>query len=208
MNNLSKTIQIKAIAYLENGFSDIGSTRKKIVTPNDLKGLTINILNPLNESSFLALGTSPMRVAFANIVPALQKGLFDTTEVGIYSGFSAAAGFSRYIEIVKYVSLTQHSYSASVMFFNQDKFNSLSKKHQRILLESAMDVSEQNKSLVRRGRESALSELTQAGINIARPDRPGMRLLLEKLFENPPEGISKEILDAVKKACRWPPFCK
>ena len=120
LKNLSKIVRIKAIAYLENGFSDISSTRKKIETPYDLKDLAINILNHLNKPSFLALGTSPMTVGFANIVPALQKGLFDTTEVRIYSGFSAAAGFSRHIDIIKYVSLTQHSYSASVMFFNRD----------------------------------------------------------------------------------------
>lgn len=206
---LSETTRVKGLAFLEDGFLDIGSAKQPIKEPADFEEISINIIQPIGGFSFKALLAHPVRVAATEVIQALQKGIVNSTELMIYSGslrdfvkISAAI-----IPYLSYLSLTKHSYETNVMVINLDRFNNLRETGKRALLESAEEISKLNAAEVRKGREEILERLRSKGVIIVHPNRVAIRKTLNNVFENPPKGISKNLLIQIKNACRLPPFC-
>jgi len=207
LEELSEASKLKGIAYLEDGFSNIGSRTKAIKFSVDLKGLQIGVVQELSMPSFIALKARPIPLPFSEIYVALERGVVSTGEVMPYSGYSGDADFKALGKVIKYLSLTKHSYRTSIIVFNSEAFNKLSKQYQDMILKTAIRISHQNKSMVREGVELWFSKWIGAGSTIGQPDRVTIRKSLERLFREPPKEIDKELLGTIKNACRWPPFC-
>jgi len=208
LKEFSEVTKFKGLAFLENGFFDIGNTNQPIKNTIDLKGIKVRVFQPLNILSFATLGASPVSMGYSEALSAIQRGVVDTAEVMVYSGPMSDIDIKPYTEIIKYVSLTQHSYITSMMIFNLNRFNSIKARYKKILVQNAKYASNQNKILVREYKKQVIAKMKEAGVKIVIPNRLDIREALDKIFDNPPKEINKELLVLIKGACRWPPFCR
>lgn len=136
---LFKTIEPKGIvglAYFENGFRNITNNNKPIKTPDDVKGLKIRVpQSQLLVQTFEALGANPVPMAFGELYTAMETDAIDSQDhpmPALYSG--------KFYEVQKYLSLTNHAYTAVAVVMNKKKFDKLDPKMQQIILDSAKEA--------------------------------------------------------------------
>lgn len=97
----------RVIAIWENGFRQITNSRLPIKTPADLKGLKLRVpQGGWRVKMFQAYGANPSPLALSEVFTALQTGVMDAQENPLAQIYP-----SRFYEVQKYLSLTDHVYT-------------------------------------------------------------------------------------------------
>jgi len=105
----------------DNGFREITSSSKPIVTPADLKGFKIRVpVSPLWTSMFKALDASPASINFAEVYSALQTKIVDGEENPL-----AIISTAKLFEVQKYCSLTNHMWDGFWFLANRRAWEKL-----------------------------------------------------------------------------------
>ncbi len=100
-------VGIKGLAYWENGFRQITTTKKPVQQPGDMKGLKIRVMeNKIHQAAFRQVGADATPMAWGEVFTSLQQGLLDAQE----NPTPIVWAFKLY-EVQKYLSLTNHVYS-------------------------------------------------------------------------------------------------
>jgi tripartite ATP-independent transporter DctP family solute receptor len=124
----SEAIGMKIIMWWENGWRDL-TCNKEVKSLNDLKGMKIRTMeNDLQMAAWSALGANPTPMSFGEVYTALQQGTIDGQEnpVGIISSNS-------FMDIQKYLVMTNHVYTPIPVFINLDLYNSLTDAQKAVI---------------------------------------------------------------------------
>ena len=71
-------IGIKGLAFWENGFRHLTTSKKAVERPGDLKGLKIRVMeNRVHQAAFRQLGADATPMAWGEVFTSLQQGLLD-----------------------------------------------------------------------------------------------------------------------------------
>ncbi len=175
---LFKTLESKGLvglAFFENGFRNITNNRKPIVTPDDVKNLKIRVPQSyLLVNTFETLGANPVPMAFGELYTAMETGAIEAQDhpmPALYSG--------KFFEVQKYLSLTNHCYTAVAVVMNKKQFDNLSADEQKILLESAREAAKFQRDLNAQSEDEIL-QLMQAETGIQVNDNVNKDLFVEK----------------------------
>lgn len=128
-----ESMGLKGLAFWENGFRNFTNNKVAVKTPADVRGFKVRTMeNEVHIAAWTAFGANPTPMAFTELFTALQQGTVDAQEnpLGIIDA-------NKFVEVQKYVSLTQHVYTPYIVCMNLDKFNSLSEKQQNAILKAA-----------------------------------------------------------------------
>lgn len=124
--------KIKGLAYWENGFRNFTNNKREVRTPADLKGLKIRTMeNEIHMAAWKLLGANPTPMAFGELYTALQQGTVDGQENPFELIYA-----TKFYEVQKYVTKTQHIYSAYVPLINLDFYNNLPSEYQTIITDA------------------------------------------------------------------------
>ena len=108
----------------------IFTTKKPIKTLEDLRGLRIRSPGPLQTITLKEFGAAPISMPASDLYDALQRGMVD----GMLTDFAALKGF-RFVEVVKYCTLSNF-YSLPMGYaINLKTWNSLPPDIQKVLEE-------------------------------------------------------------------------
>ena len=113
---------LKGIGFWENGFRNLTNNKVAARVPADVKNMKIRTMeNDVHLAAWRAFGANPTPMAYTELFTALQQGTVDGQEnpLGLIDS-------SRFYEVQKFVSLTQHVYTPYVVCMNLDKYNSMS----------------------------------------------------------------------------------
>lgn len=159
-----ETHGMKSLGFPENGYRNMTNNRGPIREPKDVAGLQMRVNNSkaLNDM-FLALGAAPQQLPVAELYTALETGVVDSQDHPIAVTLSF-----KFYEVQKYLSMTQHAYSALAFFMNLDKFNSLPPEQQTIVLDTAKDAVAMQRELSTSQEEDRIAELEAAGMEVNR----------------------------------------
>jgi tripartite ATP-independent transporter DctP family solute receptor len=158
----------------ENGMRQITSSNKPIRNVADLPGFKIR--TPAGElwvDLFKSLGASPAPLNFSELYTALQTHVFDGQENPY-----AIIDVGRLYEVQKYLSVTNHMWSAYHFLGNQEAWNALPRD-----VQSVVDRNLTKYALLQRRdtalRNESLSEkLARRGMAINKADTSGFRTKL------------------------------
>ena len=115
---------------------DIQTTKKKLRTPDDIKGLKIRTIStPVELVTFRAWGANPTPVDWGQTYTALQQGVVEGMQSNIAPVWAA-----KFHEVVKYNIRLNYTASFGQVFISPKKFDSLSKKHQDAVLAAAQEA--------------------------------------------------------------------
>ena len=172
---------LKGLGFPENGYRNITNSRKPIKTPADVVGLKIRTNNSkaLNEM-FALLKANPQPLPISELYTALETGVVEAQEhpINITHSF-------RYDEVQKYLSLTEHSYSMLVIDMNLNKFNSLTPKQQKVILEVAKEATDYQRQLSIDKEAGILAELEERGMEINKDvDKVAFQKAVTKTWES------------------------
>jgi len=150
------------LAFWETGFRNFTNSRKPIVNVEDLKGLKLRVIpNPMFMESFAALGTNPVPMAFPELYGALESKAMDAQE----NPFSVVLT-SKFYEVQKYLSVTNHVYTANPVVISKKSWDKLSPEQQKMLREAAIEAGAYQRKLSREASATARKELVAVGMLI------------------------------------------
>ncbi len=153
---------LKMLGYPENGYRNMTNNRGPIRVPADVSGLNMRVNNSkaLNDM-FAALGANPTQLPVAELYTALETGVVDAQDhpIGIVLSF-------KFNEVQKYLSMTQHAYSALALAINDAKFNGLTADEQKVILDVAAEAVAMQRKLAQEKEASMIAELQAAGMEV------------------------------------------
>ena len=158
----------------ENGMRQITSSARPIRSAADLAGFKIR--TPAGElwvDLFRSLGASPGPLNFNEVYTALQTKVFDGQENPF-----AIVETARLFEVQKYLSVTNHMWSAYHLLGNQDAWTALPPGVQRVVERNLTTYALLQRGDTERLNAALADKLARQGMTIERPDTSSFRAKL------------------------------
>lgn len=150
------------LTFWETGFRNFTNSRKPIVNVDDLKGLKLRVIpNPMFVEAFSALGANPVPMAFPELYGALESRAMDAQENPF-----AVVLTSKFYEVQKFLSVTNHVYTANPVVISKRTWDRLSPADQKILQDAVVEAGNYQKQLSREAAGKARAELQAKGMQI------------------------------------------
>ncbi len=153
---------LKGLAYWENGWRSFTNNKRPINKPEDLKGLKIRSTpNPYHIQAFKLLGMNPSPMPIAELYTALETGTFDAQEHPINVTWS-----SKFYEVQKHLTVSNHVYSPLVVVMNKGKFDSLPANYQKVVVDAAREAGTYQRSLNAQNAGKVVADLKKSGMQV------------------------------------------
>ena len=153
---------LKGLAYMENGFRQVTSSKGAINTMADFTSLKLRTMQNNNHIEFFkAMGANPTPVPFSELYMALSQKIADAQENPI-----ANVTDKKLYEVQQYLSLTNHIYDAMPLVCNLDFFNSLPAEYQGIVQAGAIYGQEVSRFINAEREALILADLEKQGMII------------------------------------------
>ena len=153
---------LKGLAYWDTGWRELTNSRQPVHTPADVKGLKVRTNgSPAHNETWKLLGANPVPMPIGELYTALEMKTVDSQEQSLgllYSG--------KFYEVQKYLSLTNHAYSALLVAMNKAKFDALSPAHQKAVIEAAQEAGAYQRKLNNDNVAKILAEVKKAGLQV------------------------------------------
>jgi tripartite ATP-independent transporter DctP family solute receptor len=163
--NMLKNLEgqgVIGLLYFENGFRNVTNSKQPIQAPRDLAGMKIRTMeNPIHMDSFRAMGADPTPMAFGELFQALQQRTIDAQENPL-----AIVDTSKFYEVQKYLSITQHFYAPTPVLISKKYFESLPADIQQALKDCLKESQAYERQLLDDMNSKLLTELKTRGMEI------------------------------------------
>ena len=127
---------LRVLGFMEGGFRQITNNVRPIVVPSDLKGVKMRTpSSKLRIKIFDTYGANASPLPFDELYPALQTGVFDGQENPVIW-----AKATKFYEVQKYLSLTNHIYTVTYLLMSEDAFQKLAPETQAIFKEAGREA--------------------------------------------------------------------
>lgn len=150
------------LVYWENGFRNLTNSKRPITKAEDLSGVKLRVMqNPVYLESFNALGANAIPMAFSELFGALETKTVDGQENPFNTILS-----SKFYEVQKYVSVTNHVYSPWIVMVSKKYWDGLSQDEQKVLTDAARISREFERKDTRAEAARAVADLKSKGMEV------------------------------------------
>lgn len=117
-------------SWNENGWRNIGSRGKKVLTPADLVGMKVRSQeSDVHLAMWKTWGANPEYISTVETLPSLQTGVVDGFDQSVV--FGAGAGWTQQVD---YYTMTKHIYQPGIIIYSKRFWDSLPEDLQKIIL--------------------------------------------------------------------------
>lgn len=185
-------MNVKFLAWMENGFRHNTNSVREIHHPDDLEGIDHRTQESrVQVDTWEALGANATPMAWTEVYTALQQGVMDSQENPLPTIYDV-----NFYEVQDYLNLTQHVYSPAPLMMSLDLFNTFSEEDQEIILEAAaiaLDVQrEASQELEARYRD----QLVEEGMTLTEPDLEPFREAVQPVLDEWSSTVGQDLVDA------------
>ncbi len=150
------------LVYWENGFRNLTNSKRAINKLEDLEGIKLRVMqNNVFLNSFKTLGANAVPMAFSELFSALETNTVDGQENPFNTILS-----SKFYEVQKYVTVTNHVYSPWIVLVSKKWWDQLSKDEQKILSDAAILSRDFERKDTREEAAKAVADLKAKGMQI------------------------------------------
>lgn len=186
-------VSIVGGAFWENGFREMTNSKHPINSVADCAGLKLRCMeNQVHMDAFTALGMDPTPMAWSEVFTALQQGVIDGQENPIAVIYSNAV-----YEAQKYLAITNHVYSPSMILFSKTVFDGLDPAYQTALMEAAQEAADYERSCCEDSEAEQIAEMEAAGVEVTYPDVTEFQAAMTPVYEKYAEQFGQENIDAI-----------
>jgi tripartite ATP-independent transporter DctP family solute receptor len=183
----------KIVAVWENGFRQITNNAHPIKTPQDLKGIKLRVpKGKWRVKMFQAYGASPSAMGLSEVFVALQTGVMDGEENPLTQIYT-----SKFQEVQKYLSMTDHVYTPAYLVTSVRRWNALPADVRKGIEEAARETQPYVYKTGAQQDEELLGKLKQAGMQVNEADKAAFRAASKPIYDEfageTPNG--KEMID-------------
>jgi TRAP-type transport system periplasmic protein len=179
------------------GFRNMMVNKRPIVTPEDMKGLTIRVQeSPTYVAMMKAMGANPVPMAYVEVYLAMKQGTIDGMELPSFTFTS-----DKFQEVTKYYSLTRHSYPPIAWFMNLKKYQALPADIQKIVDESMRDACQAHRRLEVEKEKNDFAVMRKAGVQINDvKDIKAFQALMKPAYDYVEGQVGKEFMTRLRAA--------
>jgi TRAP-type transport system periplasmic protein len=150
------------LVYWENGFRNLTNTKRPVTKLEDLNGIKLRVMQSnVYLDSFKLLGANAVPLPFSELFSALETKTVDGQENPFNTILS-----SKFYEVQKYLSVTNHVYSPWIVLASKKWWDGLSKDEQKVLLDAAKVSRDFERKDTREEAGRALAELKTKGMQV------------------------------------------
>ncbi len=150
------------LVYWENGFRNLTNNKQPVNKLEDLNGIKLRVMqNNVFLESFKTLGANAIPLPFSELFTALETRTVDGQENPYNTILS-----SKFYEVQKYLTVTNHVYSPWIVTVSKKWWDGLSKDEQKILADAAKKSRDFERKDTRAEAGKALGELKAKGMQI------------------------------------------
>ena len=180
---------ITVVGKWTRSFREITNSKHPIKTPADLQGIVLRVPNnTLYVEFFTACGAVTTPMDFSKVYESLKKEYLDGQENPVDIPYS-----SKFYEVQKYISFTDHMADAWVVGINTKFFKKLSKKEQAAIERAGEEVQDWNVKMMEEQDKIALQMLLDNGMEANKISRTAQKEFIE---------ISKSCYEKFKRLIR------
>jgi TRAP-type transport system periplasmic protein len=180
------------LVYWENGFRNLTNNKRPVTKMEDLDGIKLRVMqNNIYLDSFKSLGANAIPLPFSELFSALETKTVDGQENPYNTILS-----SKFFEVQKYLSITNHVYSPWIVLVSKKWWDGLSAAEQKILMDAAKASRDFERKDTRAEGEKALTELKAKGMQInevSAPEAARMRERLAKINGEISANVGEEL---------------
>lgn len=185
------------VCFLENGMRQMTNNVRPITTPDDLQGVKIRVVGEVRIKAFEAFGASPTTMAIGEVYSALQQGALDGQE----NPYSSIISRSFY-DVQKYLSVSNHEYSTSVLMLNPTVWDNLSAEEQVIVEEAAKAAQKINYAANDEFKETAIGTCEAAGMQVNEVDSAAFAAVAEQVWKQYEESIGSDLISLAQESAK------
>ena len=166
---------LKGLVFFENGWRALTNNKRAVNSPEDAKGLKIRSTpSPYHIQAFQLLGMNPTPMAIAELYGALESRAVDAQEHPLPVFWS-----SKFYEVQKFLTLTNHAYSPTIAVMNKAKFDGMPAEYQKIMIDSARDAAAFQRDLNAKETLRIVEALKKHGLQVVEhPDLAPFRKIV------------------------------
>ncbi|WP_439114929.1 TRAP transporter substrate-binding protein [Hydrogenophaga sp.] len=190
------------LVYWENGFRNLTNNKRAVTKLEDMDGIKLRVMqNNVFIDSFKTLGANAVPLPFSELFTALETKTVDGQENPYNTILS-----SKFYEVQKYLTVTNHVYSPWIVLVSKKYWDGLSKDEQKVLLDAAKKSRDFERKDTRAEADKALADLKGKGMQINELSPAEANRMREKLgainasiSANVGEALWKEVQGAVSQ---------
>jgi len=150
------------LVYWENGFRNLTNSKRPITKMEDLSGIKLRVMqNNVFLDSFKTLGSNAVPMAFSELFSALETNTVDGQENPFNTILS-----SKFYEVQKYLTVTNHVYSPWIVLVSKKWWDGLSKDEQKVLADAAKVSRDFERKDTRDEAAKAMADLKGKGMQV------------------------------------------
>lgn len=191
------------LVYWENGFRNLTNNKHAVAKLEDLDGIKLRVMqNNVFIDSFKTLGANAVPLPFSELFTALETKTVDGQENPYNTILS-----SKFYEVQKYLTVTNHVYSPWIVTVSKKYWDQLSAAERKVLTDAAKVSRDFERKDTRAEADKALADLKAKGMQINQLSPAEANRMRDKLSavnagiaSNVGEDLWKETQAAVAKA--------
>ncbi|MFN3295738.1 TRAP transporter substrate-binding protein [Caldimonas sp.] len=165
------------LVYWENGFRNLTNNKQPVTKLEDLNGIKLRVMqNNVFLDSFKSLGANAIPLPFSELFTALETRAVDGQENPYNTILS-----SKFYEVQKYLTVTNHVYSPWIVLASKKWWDGLSQAERKVLLDAAVKSRDFERKDTREEAARALAELKAKGMQVNELSSAEANRMREKL---------------------------
>jgi len=185
------------LVYWENGFRNLTNSKKPVQSAEDFKGLKLRVMqNNVFLDTFQRLGANAVPLPFSELFTALETQTVDGQENPYNTILS-----SKFYEVQKYLSITNHVYSPWIVTASKKWWDGLSAGERDILMQAAKVSRDFERKDTRAEADKALAQLKADGMQVntvSADEVQQMRGIIAPVNEQIKKEVGPELWQAVQ----------
>ncbi|GLS13218.1 MULTISPECIES: TRAP transporter substrate-binding protein [Hydrogenophaga] len=191
------------LVYWENGFRNLTNNKRPVAKLEDLDGIKLRVMqNDVFLNSFKTLGANAVPLPFSELFTALETKTVDGQENPYNTIVS-----SKFYEVQKYLTVTNHVYSPWIVTVSKKWWDGLSAAEKKVLQDAAVKSRDFERQDTRAEGAKALADLKGKGMQVnelppaeAARMRDKLTAVNAGIAAQVGEGLWKEVQAAVAQA--------
>ena len=187
--------RVRGLVYYDAGSRSFYSTKKPVITPDDLAGMKIRSMNSQTAVAMIKeMGGSATPISFGELYTSLQQGVVDGAENNPPSFY-----LSKHFEVAKYYTIDEHTSIPDVVLIGTYIWNDLSDQERVWLQQAANDSVIFQRELWNRATQEALDAVKAAGVEVIRPDKTLFKQSVSRIYAEESHGLLSGIIDQIRQ---------
>ena len=193
-----------ALDFWDNGFKQMSSAKKALITPEDAAGQKFRIMSSkVLEEQFRVVDANPQMMPFSEVYSGLQQGVIDGQENTNSNIFT-----KKFYEVQKYMTLTNHGYLGYLVIMSKRFWNSLPEDLQAATKQAMADATAKEREyateldkaqfeeIEKYAQDTGNIEITKLSAEQIDAWRKVMSSIYPEFYDN--KSIGKDLIQAVQ----------